>query len=53
LKEGVIKKVKAKKYSKEQEQKIFQDLVTRLSSLKEKTKNEKLKMKLDYLQSII
>lgn len=53
LKEGVIKKVKAKKYSKEQEQKILQDLVTRLSSLKEKTKDEKLKMKLDYLQSII
>jgi len=53
LKTNIWKNIKAKKYKTIEEKKIINDLVKKLDSAKEKSKDKKLKMKIDYLQSII
>jgi|GEM_PF-1254523 len=53
LRTNVWKNIKAKKYKIIEEKKIVNDLVKKLDTVKEKSKDKKLKMKIDYLQSII
>jgi 3D (Asp-Asp-Asp) domain-containing protein len=53
VKTNIWKNIKAKKYKKIEEKKVVSDLIKKLDSIKEKSKDKKFKIKIEYLKSII